>query len=517
MRAIIYCRVSTKDQVRDLSLPTQRKACIEYCQRSYTVDRIFVEEGESAKTANRTELKNLLAYCRQHRGRLHAVIVYALSRFAREKYDHHVLRAALADLQITLRSVTEPIDDSSTGKLMEGIIASIAQFDNDVRSERTVAGMKARLEKGEWTFPPPLGYMKGRDSKQAKTIVPDPKRAPLVTRAFELYATGLHSKQQVLDAVASLGLTAKSGRRISPQTFDQLLRKPIYAGVLEVPGWGIRQPSNAPALVGQKIFDRVQALLNGRRTTVAPRMRNHLDFPLRHFARCGRCDRPLTASWSKGRTERYAYYRCQNRSCKAVNVRREVLERLFVDFLTQLQPKPEYLRLFGEIIIDVWKQKKALAAALHEAAQRHLNTQRERKQRLVEAFVYQRAIDESTYQEQLNKLNEAIALAEINERDTRIEETDVQAAVRFGEFILLSAPRLWVQLSLKQKQRLQQVIFPLEDGVYRTAQTSMVFYELEAGQSRKSKFGSANGNRTRISALKGPRANRCTIAPNRWE
>src|ERR1700686_206609 len=29
----------------------------------------------------------------------------------------------------------------------------------------------------------------------------------------------------------------------------------------------------------------------------------------------------------------------------------------------------------------------------------------------------------------------------------------------------------------------------------------------------KEKFGSANGNRTRISALKGPRANRCTIAP----
>jgi hypothetical protein len=121
------------------------------------------------------------------------------------------------------------------------------------------------------------------------------------------------------------------------------------------------------------------------------------------------------------------------------------------------------------------------------------NTHRESrqllKQRLVEAFVYQRAIDESTYQEQLDKLNEAIAVAEIDERDARIEETDVQAALGFGKFVLLSAPRLWVQLSLAQKQRLQQVIFPrgvqFEDGVYRTAETSMVFFELEAGQSRK--------------------------------
>jgi site-specific DNA recombinase len=86
-----------------------------------------------------------MSYCRQNKGRLHAVIVYAVSRFARDKYDHCVLRATLTNLHITLWSVTEPIDDSSTGKLMEGIIASIAQFDNDIRSERTVAGMKARL------------------------------------------------------------------------------------------------------------------------------------------------------------------------------------------------------------------------------------------------------------------------------------------------------------------------------------------------------------------------------------
>jgi site-specific DNA recombinase len=84
MRAVIYCRVSTKDQVRNLSLPTQEKTCREYCKRSsYDVDKIFVERGESAKTADRTELKKLLTYCRENKGRLHAVVVYSLSRFAR--------------------------------------------------------------------------------------------------------------------------------------------------------------------------------------------------------------------------------------------------------------------------------------------------------------------------------------------------------------------------------------------------------------------------------------------------
>jgi hypothetical protein len=66
------------------------------------------------------------------------------------------------------------------------------------------------------------------------------------------------------------------------------------------------------------------------------------------------------------------------------------MERLFVKFLGQLQPKSEYLRLFGEIIVDVWKQKQQQVAVLHEASQRHLRELQDRKQRLLEAFVYRR-------------------------------------------------------------------------------------------------------------------------------
>jgi len=192
MRVVLYCRVSTKDQVKNLSLSTQQNGCIEYCKhRGWQVERVFVEKGESAKTANRTELKELLTYCREHKGRIHCVVVYAVSRFARDKYDHYLLRAQLQRLGVTLRSVSEPIDDSSSGKLMEGIVAAFAQFDNDVRSERTTQGMKARLQKGGWTFQPPLGYLAKRDSIGNRTCVPDPEKAPNITHAFELYASGL--------------------------------------------------------------------------------------------------------------------------------------------------------------------------------------------------------------------------------------------------------------------------------------------------------------------------------------
>ena len=47
--AVIYVRVSTKEQTENLSLPTQLRACEEYCRRNgYEIRERFHEEGESA-------------------------------------------------------------------------------------------------------------------------------------------------------------------------------------------------------------------------------------------------------------------------------------------------------------------------------------------------------------------------------------------------------------------------------------------------------------------------------------
>src|SRR5919201_6154075 len=84
--AVIYVRVSTKEQTENLSLPTQLKACEEYCERQgFEVLARFREEGESAKTADRTELQKLLQFCRKNKGTVQFVVVFNVTRFAREK------------------------------------------------------------------------------------------------------------------------------------------------------------------------------------------------------------------------------------------------------------------------------------------------------------------------------------------------------------------------------------------------------------------------------------------------
>jgi len=84
MRAVIYCRVSTKEQTLNYSLSSQEDACRQHCARvGIQVDRVFLEEGESAKTTDRPRFQDMLDYCRVNKSSLDYVVVYAVSRFAR--------------------------------------------------------------------------------------------------------------------------------------------------------------------------------------------------------------------------------------------------------------------------------------------------------------------------------------------------------------------------------------------------------------------------------------------------
>ena len=58
---------------------------------------------------------------------------------------------------------------------MEGVLAAFAQFDNDCRSDRTRAGMRAALELGRWTFLAPIGYLNA-PRWSGKSLVEDPER-----------------------------------------------------------------------------------------------------------------------------------------------------------------------------------------------------------------------------------------------------------------------------------------------------------------------------------------------------
>jgi site-specific DNA recombinase len=206
----------------------------------------------------------------------------------------------------------------------------------------------------------------------------------------------------------------------------------------------------------------VQGILNRRVRVIAPPQRSRPDFPLRAFVKCHACGRPLTGSWSKGRNGRFAYYHCRP-GCRAVNVTKAKLEGLFADELALLQPTPGYMRLLKESVLQIWKARKAAVREEIANADRVAKAIQDKLDRLDEAFLFERSIDIETYDRHAEKLREGLMLARIDRHSGQLEELDVEGILAFAERVLPRAADLWVQASLEQRQRFQQLFFP--DGI----------------------------------------------------
>jgi hypothetical protein len=129
----------------------------------------------------------------------------------------------------------------------------------------------------------------------AKSLIYDPERARLVRRAFEEYATGRYTKEQLLKRVRSWGLTNRRGKPLTSQAVGVLLRNQSYSGIVDVPEYGVRgKRGDFEPLISEDLFYRVQAILSGRILSTTRRKRAHPDFPLRGFVRCASCGRVLT-------------------------------------------------------------------------------------------------------------------------------------------------------------------------------------------------------------------------------
>jgi site-specific DNA recombinase len=169
---------------------------------------------------------------------------------------------------------------------------------------------------------------------------------------------------------------------------------------------------------------------------------------------------PLTGGWSTSRGRRYGYYHCRTRACLAVNVARTTFTNEFVEYLVRLTPCPEYLVLFREVVLEVWRDRHAEAAEARKRLDARLTELRQRKDQLDETFIFRRAIDRPTYERQRDKLAEDTALAEMAVNDARIDELDIEGVLAFADHLLLNVARMWAEASPDQKQRLQRTLFP---------------------------------------------------------
>ncbi|MFN2609743.1 MAG: recombinase family protein [Actinomycetota bacterium] len=314
MNALIYLRVSTKEQAskdetaEGYSIPAQREACIRsISERGWNVVDEFVDAGESARSADRPSLKAMLQ--RVGEGNVAAVVVHKIDRLARNIEDHVAIRAVLRKHGCQLVSVTENIEETASGKLVEGIHALMAEFYSSNLASEIKKGMSQKAKIGGWPQRAPIGYLNTRqrvESREIAKVVPDSERAFLVKEMFRLYATGDYSISELQSAMSAKGLTSPasaSGKPPATSKIARMLADPFYVGIVE---WnGVRYPGQHKPLISVALFENVAEVLRSH-NKAGVRERTH-DHYLKGLLYCAECGRRLSLTLAKGT---YLYFYC---------------------------------------------------------------------------------------------------------------------------------------------------------------------------------------------------------------
>ncbi len=321
---VSYLRVSSKSQVetdydpQGISLPAQRLA-VDERGAELGARRVeeFIDPGRSGKTIDQgPDFQKMIAYLKAHPN-VRYVIVYALSRFARNRLDDAIMMATLEGLGVRLISATERnIDDSPAGRMMHGILAVFNEYQVLQSGEDIRYKMGQKAKHGGTVTKAPFGYRNVRveyEGREIRTVVIDEDYSPYVKMAFELYATGQYSFPDIRDALTDAGLLMPGNRRrgkrpISIHKIGDMLRDRYYIGFVRFDG--IEYEGRHETFIDPELFERVQRVLYVERNA-GTRQRHH-DHYLKGSLWCHRSRHRVVLRPSTGKSGRqYFYFICR--------------------------------------------------------------------------------------------------------------------------------------------------------------------------------------------------------------
>ena len=256
-RFFIYARKSTESEDRQVrSIGDQLAELHELARKEgLTVVEEFVE-SQTAKVPGRPVFDEMLA--RIESGDATGILAWHPDRLARNSLDGGRIIWLVDSGRITdLRFSTFRFESTAQGKFMLAVMFGQSKYYVDNLSENIRRGQRQKLRDGIWSKMAPVGYL---NDTASRTIAPDPERAPLIRRTFELYATGNYTLDRLCATVNGLGLTARDGAALSRAQYHRVLQNPIYYGVLRYKG-ELHEARHEPIL-SKALFDQVQAVMN---------------------------------------------------------------------------------------------------------------------------------------------------------------------------------------------------------------------------------------------------------------
>ncbi|GAG61458.1 unnamed protein product [marine sediment metagenome] len=354
MKVVLYARVSSERQAeKDLSISAQLKAMRKYSlEHNFDVYKEFVDEAESARTANRPAFQNMIAFAKQKPKLFDSILVWKLSRFARNREDSIIYKALLRRRGISVISINEKLDDSPSGKLLEGMIEVIDEFYSTNLAQDTLRGMKENVSRGFRNGSTiPMGYKKKivkLNSISKTTLDIDDNYAPIIKRIFQMCNEGMGAKE-IVKALNSESIKTNRGKSWTKNIVYYILKNETYTGTLvwnktsksqgrkiaNDPEKVLRIKNNHPSIIDKKTFNKVQKLLQKRSPKVTHPRTISSNYLLSGILFCGKCNVKMVGCSAKSSTA--FYYACQNHRnrgndiCNVKPINKEKIEGFIVD------------------------------------------------------------------------------------------------------------------------------------------------------------------------------------------
>ena len=348
MKAVIYARYSSHNQ-REESIEGQLRVCHEYARREgFDVIREYTDSAMTGTSDQRPSFQQLIAD--SSRNEFDTVLVYTLDRFARDRYDAAVYRKKLADNGARIVSVTQPIEDSPEGALLESLLEGLAEYYSKNLARGVKRGMRENaLKCMSVGGPTPIGYKIDPDTRK---YVIDEGAAAIVREIFSLYVNG-SGIEDILRVCESKGYRLNSGKSFTRNGISKMLRNRKYAGVYIYQDIIIE--GGMPAIIDQATFDKVQEIISmGKRSN--PRKNEDVEFILTGKLFCGHCGKPMvgTSGTSKSGKVHY-YYHCRNHGNKCIKQaeKKDALEEFVVDYIVNHFLTYDNVSMIAERIIDM--------------------------------------------------------------------------------------------------------------------------------------------------------------------
>lgn len=385
-QAALYLRVSTSEQAeRDLnpegySIPAQREACLRKAQQmEVTVAGEYVDQGESARSADRPQLQAMLSRLEECRD-IDYVIVHKVDRLARNRLDDVTITLRVQQAGAQLVSVSESIDETRSGQLLHAIMAANAEFFSRNLGLETKKGLRQKFQAGGTVGLAPLGYVNMAtqiDGRDIRTVVLDEDRAPLIKWAFEAYPTGEWTLESLREELTARGLTTRPTRKrplndVKTPTLGRILSNPYYIGMVTYEG--VQQRGRHDPLIMPHLFLRVAEVLRAHAVS-GEKDRKHQHY-LKGTIFCGRCGSRLLITRARGKSGGiYFYFFCSGRQrgngCRqrylAIHQVEQAVERYYQKIeLPQLHAEEKRAALIAALA----EQREALTQAAVRANRR---------------------------------------------------------------------------------------------------------------------------------------------------